>query len=198
SRAPRALCRFAAQKPGRRQTGISDLLTSLSAHARSRIVFSGVKLGNPPVVAALKDSKVPVEFIGNGWDGGNGELTMVLDELAEKSEARGWLRVGNAFQKIRLADQRSQARQRYASYADFLSGSRVVWASFNFVHYKAWQFDHEGLWLGSANPTEDAFSGFYESGIYCLDAKLAEAADATIALDMANSIPIRSENVDRR
>ena len=194
SAAPRALCRFAAQQPGGRLTALSDLLMSLVTNAKQRISASGVTVGRIPLTLALRASAaagVQVDFIGNGWDGGNGELTMVLDKAIDDRLSTGSLGSAKLLSLLRLWDMRTQSRNRFYSYQDYASQPHfTVWNYFNFVHYKAWSFDRYGVWVGSANPNEQAFTNFNESGVMCIDARLAAAFSTQLALDLANSVPI--------
>ncbi len=198
---PRALCRFAAQRPGGRLTGLSDLLMALVKKSKTRITASGVSIGRIPLTLALRDAAaagVQVDFLGNGWEGGNGELTMVLDKAIQDKLSRGSLGFAKVLNLLRSSDMHTQARNRFHSYQDFVSEPRfTVWNYFNFLHYKAWSFDRYGVWVGSANANEQAFTNFNESGVFCIDAQLSNTFASQLALDLANSVPLPKGTMKR-
>ncbi|MBI3554678.1 MAG: phosphatidylserine/phosphatidylglycerophosphate/cardiolipin synthase family protein [Deltaproteobacteria bacterium] len=201
SGAPRALCRFAAQRPGGRFTALSDILLSLVRKSKERITASAVTLGRIPLTLALREAAAAgtqVDFLGNGWDGGNGELTMALDEAIQDRLSGGNLGFAKILNWLRASDMRTQARNRFYSYQDYAGEPHMrIWNYFNFVHYKAWSFDHYGVWVGSANPTEQAFANFNESGVLCIDSRLAESFASQLSLDLANSVPLPAKNMGR-
>ncbi len=199
SDSPRGLCRFADQKPDRSSTGISKLLEALIQNSKKRIFFSGVTIQNNPLLVPLHEAArrgVVVDFFGNGWIGGNGELTMFLDELIQEQKEKGNLRVAQLLDWLKIRDMDQQASKRLQSYKELLVSPRItVWQYSGFVHYKAWSFDHLGVWVGSANPTPASFENFDESGVLCIDSKLSENFAQQVSADLANSSPLQPETM---
>jgi phosphatidylserine/phosphatidylglycerophosphate/cardiolipin synthase-like enzyme len=190
---PQALCRFAGQKPRLRSTAVSDLMIALTGQARSEIFLSGVDLGDSPVSAAIREKAragTRVDFLGNGWESGDGELTMVLDEWISSSEAEGRRKLARALEILRDWDRRRVARDRFADMRGWATVPGFqAWAQLTFQHYKAWSFDGYGIWVGSSNPDRKSYDALYEAGALCLDQSLAEAFGQTRTLDLANSVP---------
>jgi phosphatidylserine/phosphatidylglycerophosphate/cardiolipin synthase-like enzyme len=190
---PEGLCRFAGQKPGKRGTAMTDLMIALTKSARNGIFLSGVQLGESPVATALNERAregLPVDFLGNGWEAGNGELTMLLDEWIEERKANGQHRMARALELVRDRDRKYTTRNAMAGVSELVHAPGFsAWAHFNFLHYKAWSFDHHGVWVGSANPDRKGYEKFYEAGALCLDSGLARDFAIQREIDLANSVP---------
>ncbi|OQW48181.1 MAG: hypothetical protein A4S09_13815 [Proteobacteria bacterium SG_bin7] len=196
-------CLFVSQKPKSKKRDLQNLLLNLSEKSKQSIIASGVKiLQNDSTMSLIKLLKnksisgVRVDYIGNGWDGGNGELTMYLNELYHRYLDRGRKYLAKTINWLREKDQISQSKKHFKAYKSLVADSDItVWTYFNFVHYKVWSFDNSGIFVGSANVAEDSFESFYEAGVFCLDRALSEELNHELARDKANSIPIYRESL---
>ena len=198
---PRALCRFVGQAPQGDNRALQSLLEALISQSQRQIFGSGVKIGGKdvPLVRRLIDRSnagVRVDFLGNGWGGGNGELTMAFDEWIERARRHGLSWIARLLGKARGWDQRHQMEKHFASFREILSGSKMtVWTHFGFVHLKSWSFDKYGVFVGSANPTSDAFDSFFEAGVLCMDESLAQDFEKETLRDLVNSVPWTKETL---
>ena len=178
--------------PNEKKTEISGLWLSWVENSAKQIVLSGVKVDENLVIQAIRNRAqkgVSVAFIGNGWSGGNGELTMLLEEWAQNFNKREFRRISNILEKLRDLDRDLQTEKRSRAYASLAASGVASWLHFNFVHHKIGFFDRAGVWIGSANPNKDSYFKSYESGIFCLDNKLSREVSKMVELDMANSVP---------
>jgi phosphatidylserine/phosphatidylglycerophosphate/cardiolipin synthase-like enzyme len=184
------LCRFAEQMPEGKNRSMENLLVSLVRKSKEKVFLSGVKFDadSPVFKAALARATdgADFNFLGNGWEGGDGELTLYLDELIQEHPGLSpYLLLLRNWDVNRIARKRAQA---VAPLAD-LSHVRL-WSFFSFLHYKVALFDHEGFWVGSANPDWDSVTGYDESGIFCMDKTLNQTLSDTTEIDLSNSIPL--------
>lgn len=177
----KGICRFAAQKPGGRERTMERLLDSWIGSARKNIFFSGVKLdpNSPWAVRARERAEhgVQVDFLSNSWQGGNGELTMLLSEWVLSLNQRplgglglakliGWLR---DWDRDRVFKRNERDQKRLVGPRDLR-----IWSYPGFAHYKVWSVDQSGVWIGSANPDQDAIHDSYEAGVLCEDEALTQ------------------------
>lgn len=197
--APVNACRFLAQRPNGERRALENGIYEMIKRAKSNVFFSGVKVSpwlesasrSRRLLAELKLKSregVVVDYLGNGRDGGNGELTMVLNEWIGGTD-KTWVR--DALTWVRDWDSERTLRKHMASYASLLGDSNItVWTHFNFVHYKAWSFDNSAVLIGSANLHDESWDSFYEAGVLCWDSKLSGELRRQRALDLANSLPL--------
>lgn len=184
------LCRFAEQMPDGKNRSMENLLVSLVEKTKEKIILSGVKFDadSPVFKGALARARegVDFDFLGNGWEGGDGELTLYLDELIQKNPM-----LSSYLRFLRNADVNRIARKRAQAVAPLAGLPHVaLWSFFSFLHYKVALFDHDGFWVGSANPDWDSVTGYDESGIFCMDKSLNQAISDTTQIDLSNSIPL--------
>jgi phosphatidylserine/phosphatidylglycerophosphate/cardiolipin synthase-like enzyme len=184
------LCRFAEQMPGGEERSMEKLLVSLAEHSKEKIFLSGVKFDpdSPLFKTALTRAREGVDFnyLGNGWEGGDGELTLYLDELIRDHST-----LAPVLSLLRNWDVNRVARKRALASTSFVGGAHIeLWSFYSFLHYKLALFDQEGSWVGSANPDWDSVTGYDESGIFCMDKTLMEKLSDTTDVDLANSIPV--------
>ncbi|MEQ1878271.1 MAG: phosphatidylserine/phosphatidylglycerophosphate/cardiolipin synthase family protein [Bdellovibrionia bacterium] len=189
-------CWFLAQKPGGAKRDIETSLLQLARGANKSIFLSGVKISerkdaDTPSGRLLRTLKLkargglPVEYMGNGPEGGNGELTMVLNEWIQESPYRP---VREGLRLLRDWDSRRTTAKHDKAYRDFLTEPNMtVWNYAGFLHYKIWSFDSESVFIGSANLHDESWNDYYESGVLCKDKKLARELEKKLALDRANS-----------
>lgn len=179
--AKEGVCRFAAQKPGGREHTMERLLDSWIGSARKNVFFSGVKLDTKsPWAAHARDRAehgVQVDFLCNGRQGGNGELTMLLNEWVSGLEQKpiggfglarlvGWLR---DWDRDRVFEKNERDQRGLIGPRDLR-----IWSYPGFAHYKVWSVDQRGFWIGSANPDREALHDDYEAGVLCEDEALTQ------------------------
>jgi phosphatidylserine/phosphatidylglycerophosphate/cardiolipin synthase-like enzyme len=193
------LCRFVAQRPKGELRGLERLWLKLTRDSRETIILSGVKIAYgkgvaKEIVQELKKKSqggVQVDYIGNGQVAGNGELTMALNQIISTSGSV----IGALLKWLRDWDADRKWRQHIEAYIRVLNRSQIrIWQYLNFIHYKTWNFDHMGIWIGSANLDDDAFSDFYESGVLCVDASLEKDFRQVLEVDMKNSTRYTGSN----
>lgn len=172
----------------------SNALLYWIPRAQKSIFFSGVKMETKKnslsdeikslLVSSAKKG-IPVTYLGNGPGGGNGELTMVLDEFIQAQHFFSPL-----FKWIRNWDNQNRLKKHYAEYSKWSPESKVKINMYDqFVHYKVWNFDDESLIVGSANLENDAFEKLHEAALFCRDEKLVQEWKKAQNLDLQNSEP---------
>lgn len=190
---PELVCRFAAERPRLGVNDIQVLWKDLISISQKEIVFSGVKveIGDSSLGAILKEKSnkgVSVKYLGNSYLSGNGELTMVLVEWMESLKKSSFSFLVPLLSKINDWDKRRVAYNNQELYDVVKSNSKIdIRGYFNFIHYKAWLFDAPGVFIGSANLDMDKFNKVYDTGIYCLDAKIHSQLKAEFLRDQKNS-----------
>lgn len=187
-------CYFLSENPSRGLNSWSNTLLYWSTHARKNIFFSGVKIdsGDNKKTQKIREAllnaterKVSVQYLGNGAAGGNGELTMVLNEWMERFPA--W---AGALKWIRDWDAKNRLNKHHAEYKK--------WPQINilehdqFVHYKVWKFDQESLLIGSGNLADESFEKFHEAALFCRDKSLVQEWEKAQSEDISNSTPFRN------
>ena len=201
---PQGLCRFAGQSPeAEGREGITKLWSAMTRASRDEVRFTAVRIEMPAaedannpasdVFRALEErgrAGVEIDFVGNGPASGNGELTMVLEEWIEQGLTAGkwWAHPLRWIQKV---DAEAKAASHDREYRRFLKlPNAYVWKHFNFMHEKAWSFDRHAVWIGSANLDASMLGGYYESGVLCMDSRLASDFSKGWVLDRINSVPM--------
>ncbi|HEX4923983.1 MAG TPA: phospholipase D-like domain-containing protein [Bdellovibrionales bacterium] len=197
--APVNACRFLAQRPKGARRALENGALQMIKASKSSVFFSGVKVSpwlenaspSRRLLAELKLKSregVTVDYLGNGRDGGNGELTMVLNEWISGTE-KPWLR--DAIAWVRDWDAERTLRQHQQAYIGVMQDSEItVWTHFNFVHYKMWGFDNSAFLISSANLHDESWNSFFEAGVLCWDSKAAGELKRQRMLDLANSLPL--------
>ena len=184
------LCRFSSEYP---KLGIKDnqrLWKELIKVSQHTITFSGVKVEtqNGEIGQLLKEKSlngIHVDYIGNGFEGGDGELTMELVRWMKEHPSLGsLLNALNEWDKKRVYKTNSEL------YTNLKEDSKInVLNYFNFIHYKTWLFDYPGFFIGSANLDESKFNVVSEAGVYCLDSEQYLELQAYLERDKKNSKP---------
>ncbi len=162
--------------------------------AQEEIFFSGVKIETKKdflsgqikeLLTKSAEKGTQITYLGNGPNGGNGELTMVLDELILAYPSFSLF-----FKWIRDWDNQNRLKKHIAEYSKWSPESKVKIMMYNqFVHYKVWSFDDEALIIGSANLEDDAFEKLHEAALFCRDEKLVQEWKKAQNLDLQNSGP---------
>lgn len=191
-------CRFVAQRPKMGIRNIESMLEKLISASHIEIYFSGVKvdIGEGSLGRGLKEiSKkgVEVNYIGNGYLSGNGELTMVFDEWITGIKKGSFAFFSPVIEGINDWDKRRVARDNKKLYDKLLENSKInIWTYFNFIHYKVWLFD-QSFFIGSANLDEDKFGDVYDAGIYCQNSYVHDLLKAQLLRDKNNSVLYRGQ-----
>jgi phosphatidylserine/phosphatidylglycerophosphate/cardiolipin synthase-like enzyme len=197
---PSGLCRFAVQHPSGEKRNLENLITAYLTASRSSITGSSVKFLYPlgvksstgriaELLKAQAKAGVSVNLFGNGYDGGDGELTMLLDEKSDALEPRH-PEIAALFEKINHLDVNHQAQVNLRQFKDLTSVSGLtVWTYFNFTHQKIWSFDRGAILVTSMNFDTKSFDSLYESGVICSDEGLRRGFENQQALDLVNSVP---------
>ena len=172
----------------------SNALLYWIPRSQKNIFFSGVKIETERnnlsdeiknLLVASAEKGIPVTYLGNGPDGGNGELTMVLDEYIQSQHFLSPL-----FKWLRNWDNKNRLKKHFSEYSKWSPQSKVKINMYDqFVHYKVWNFDDEALIVGSANLDNDAFEKLHEAALFCRDEKLVQEWKKAQDLDLQNSEP---------
>lgn len=201
-------CRFVAQRP---QGEKRDLEIALREHLRASknsVSISSVKFlvapGDNKIVSEflslMKQKNLSVDFFGNGVDGGNGELTIEVNDWIRQIDQGGtdglswWKRLKRTFlvQMSRNA-YKNHADINFENYRLLLENPNLqIWLHSNFVHHKVWEFDHHAFAVTSALFADRTFNEFYDSGLICYKSGLISRARS---FDLLNSVPITAESV---
>lgn len=189
------LCFFLSEDPNKGLKSLSNTLQYWTSLAQKEIFFSGVKLeaGELPLTQQIRESLLKakerglsVSYLGNGPQGGNGELTMVLNEWIAKypffSGLLTWLRD---------LDSRQRVKKHFAEYEKY-SGLPIFMYD-QFLHYKVWNFDNESLLIGSANLADESFNKFYEAALFCRDKNLSLEWKKAQELDLSFAKPFKKK-----
>ena len=191
---PDKVCRFISERPS---MGIKDIQTFWKEQVKinqKELFFSGVKVevGDGSLGRIIKDKSkngVSTHYLGNGYDSGNGELTMVLNEWILNFKKKSWPFLASLLEKINDWDKSRLARKNQEFYNRLKENASInVWAYFNFIHYKVWLFDHPGFFIGSANLDESKFGQVSDAGIFCFDSHLHHELKAQLLRDRLNSV----------
>ncbi|MCB0420631.1 MAG: phosphatidylserine/phosphatidylglycerophosphate/cardiolipin synthase family protein [Bdellovibrionales bacterium] len=195
-------CRFVAQRPKGEKR---DLELTLIEHVRAtqkQLSISSVKfvLSDDPksvvgkFLKLFSDRNLEVEFFGNGVRGGNGELTMELNDwvqdLTRRQETLSWWENIKLKLLSRWSEEsyKKQWSKNKASYRQILDHWDVkIWLHYNFTHHKTWEFDHSAYIFTSALFSDRTFNDFYFAGVICYRRGIM---DRVRAFDLANSIPL--------
>jgi phosphatidylserine/phosphatidylglycerophosphate/cardiolipin synthase-like enzyme len=196
--AGRGRCRFVSQRLKAGERDLQELWLEQAKAAKKEILFSGVNVdGHFELAQVLKEraaAGLAVEYLGNGWDGGNGELTMLLNEWVRDLRAAGWAWAAGLVEEIRDWDRRRLLRKHEEQYDALAAAGVKVWMHSQFVHHKAALFDGAGVLISSANPSPESFEGPTEAGVFCLDPTLAKTMADMFQADRSRSVLYSRKN----
>lgn len=141
-------------------------------------------------IFAATERGVKLDIIGNGIDGGYGEVSNMINRIKMKSRfdfkpihktifsiLTGWLDKGAA-----------KKNQPYLEYIQKLPNARA-WANFQYMHSKMMQVDRVVNMVSSYNLEEWSGDKSHEGAIICLDESLSRQMDESFLRDFANSVP---------
>ncbi len=200
------ICRVFAQHPKGKKTAYADLIKASARLSKNQIRFSTTKFlynvdqfdpesPSDNIIRELKRKAfvdgVRVDMIGNGVDGGNGELNMDLKRRIQKArdEDKGFQE--DVFRYLDEAVAEADAKKSYLRMFDFIKTPGIrAWTYFNFYHLKHWNFDRVATLIGSVNFDDKSFNKRFEIGMQCMDRSVQDQYESMTALDLANSIPV--------
>jgi len=188
-----AKCLFLSQRPREGMRDYEKAIVENVKRAEKEIIFSGVKVNARDSETAhllrLKSSNgVQVNYIGNGYLSGNGELAMLFDEWINELN-HSFSFIAPVLENIKLWDNRRVALENKKLYDALIAESSInVWAYFNFIHHKVWLFDGPYFIIGSANFDEEKFSEVSDAGLFCADQKVHDLLKEELLRDQQNSL----------
>ena len=146
------------------------------------------------IIQAAKRN-LDVEFISNGVDGGNGELTSAYRLGMQRAYQKGNHLTYSLFRTILEHEPEHNARdhRRYLLYLRKSAGIRT-WTHFNYIHAKQIFIDRILTSISSMNLDRASIQRNYEAGIVCMDHSLSQAMEKQLTLDLVNSVPVVSSN----
>jgi phosphatidylserine/phosphatidylglycerophosphate/cardiolipin synthase-like enzyme len=202
------VCRVLVQSPYNRNLSIAKVLETHIAHARHSIFLT-----TPEVKFSLDHEKttpldsfyetlkerarsgVPVEFLSNGLDGGNGELTAALRMGLEHALTYGLRLKALFYQHILSFEPRNNARDHRNYLVDLHRTPNLrTWTHFNYIHAKQAYLDRIVTVVSSLNLDLPSVERNTEAGIVCMDERLSKEMEPQLALDLGNSVPVTSAN----
>jgi phosphatidylserine/phosphatidylglycerophosphate/cardiolipin synthase-like enzyme len=195
------LCRFVAQRPAQGVRDIENLWEILTKANRHELFFSGVKveIGEGTLGKLLKEKSnqgMSIHYLGNGYLGGDGELTIVFDEWIAQMKKGHFSFLAPVLEGVNNWDKRRVARENKKFYEDLTAQSKIsVWTYFNFIHHKVWLFDRPAFFIGSANFDVSKFDKVADTGIYCQDEAIHDELKKQLLRDRRNSVLFKSEEV---
>ncbi|NDG84703.1 MAG: phosphatidylserine/phosphatidylglycerophosphate/cardiolipin synthase family protein [Proteobacteria bacterium] len=204
----RGVCRVLVQDPMHRNLSIAEVLKAHVLQTRRSIFITTpeVKFNLEPRSDSLLDSLylslvdraragVPVEFLSNGLDGGNGELTAALRMGLENSLQSGRPLRASLYRWILGFEPANNARdhRRYLTRLHETPNFRT-WTHFNYIHAKLAYLDRTVTFVSSLNLDRASVDRNTEAGILCMDEHLSGEMEPQLALDFANSVPVTSSN----
>ena len=205
----RGACRAMIQFPRNQNLSIAEIMKVHAEHAEQSIVLTSPEIqfkiparkrseGDhliASLIDAARDRAVKVELISNGVDGGNGEFTEFMREKLEKAQEKDRWVLADFLDWVLSFQPQHNARnhRRY-----LLQLARVphfrTWTHFNYIHAKQAFFDRVATFISSVNLDQASMDRNIEAGALCMDEKLSRQMEAQLALDLANSTPVVSEN----
>lgn len=192
------VCFFLSENP---DLGFQSWSTSLLywiPKTTSSLFFSGVKLeyGKHPRTIAIRSliekastEGVQVTYLGNGAQGGNGELTMVLNEWIESWKSH-FLPISSWLKSLRDWDSEKVWNKHQENYGNWKRSDNLKIHMYDqFVHYKVWAFDDTSLLVGSANLADESMEKFFEAGVLCRDEALVQEWKKAQQEDLSHAEP---------
>ena len=204
----KGVCRVLVQSPYNRNLSIASVLKKHTAQARHSIFLTTPEvkfnLGNETsskldsLYETLKEKArkgVPVEFLSNGLDGGNGELTAALRMGLEHALEYGLRLKALFYRKILSFEPRNNARGNRQYLVNLRQTPNLrAWTHFNYIHAKQAYFDRIVTAVSSLNLDVPSVERNTEAGIVCMDKHLSSEMEPQLALDFGNSVPVTSAN----
>lgn len=203
------VCRFVSQNPDTDKHKLSKVFMEYIKHSQERMnLTTGSIYFDLPIhdakeraretynkqlfknIFAATDRGVKLNIIGNGIDGGYGEMSNMINRIKMKNRFKfkpihktiysiltSWLDKGAA-----------KKNQPYLEHIQKLPNARA-WANFQYMHSKMMQIDRVANMVSSYNLEEWSGDKSHETAIICLDESLSKEMDVSFLKDFANSVP---------
>jgi phosphatidylserine/phosphatidylglycerophosphate/cardiolipin synthase-like enzyme len=202
------VCRVLVQDAGRRNLSIAEVLKThiLGSGHSIFITTPEVKFHLDPRPELLLDSVflalreraaagIPVEFLSNGVDGGNGELTAGLRMGLEHALQSGRPVRASLYRWILGFEPAMNARDHRKHLSKLRETPNLrAWTHFNYIHAKLAYIDRTVTFVSSLNLDHASVDRNTEAGIVCMDHHLSSEMEPQLALDFSNSVPVTSSN----
>lgn len=134
---------------------------------------------------------VKLDIIGNGIDGGYGEVSNMINRIRMRKRfdfkplhktlmtiMTSWLDKGAA-----------KKNQPYLEHIQRMPNARA-WQNFQYMHSKLMQIDRTVNLVSSYNLEEWSADKSHEMSVICMDEKLSRQMDESFLRDFANSVPV--------
>ena len=198
----KGVCRMMLQSSHDRNYSYGDVLKSYAANSKESMIFTGPELEYSPrhsipffdeVRTAATQRGVKVELVGNGVDGGSGEITTEMRlQMEEASEDRRKLRY-DFFHKLLNIEPQHVARGHRKNLRELsITPGIRTWTYFNYIHAKQAYFDRIVTSISSFNFDTASFDRNIEAGAICMDENLSAEMEPQLTLDLVNSVPVIS------
>jgi phosphatidylserine/phosphatidylglycerophosphate/cardiolipin synthase-like enzyme len=208
-------CRFVIQGPQHDKNRLSKTFIALSMMARENMNFTtGSIMFDHPLVHNRQerqrftwnktffnsifdnsDNGVKLNIIGNGIDGGYGELSNMLRRGLRKMGGKKIKRIQFsklAAQAISTKADFSAAKKNYP-YLEYVEAlpNATAYSNFQYMHAKMLYYDRIVAVVGSYNLEEWSADKSHEAAVVCMDKKLNKQMDLSFVRDYVNSMPTK-------
>ncbi len=155
-------------------------------------------------VEELQKSGISLDFITTGTDMTGNEIIDIKNEEIKELLLNETLSDKSLQKKIRKKLKSIKKWNDYFGEAHFSNlledyarfDSTRVWLHLSFLHSKVFYFDRILSSIGSYNFQHNATDHSYENTLLCLDKDLNNALDEVFVRDMANSVPLKFNNLE--
>lgn len=133
---------------------------------------------------------VKLDIIGNGIDGGYGEVSNMINRLKMRSRFK-FKPIHKTIMSILttwLDKGAAKKNQPYLQYIQQQPNARA-WANFQYMHSKLIQIDRTVNMVSSYNLEEWSADKSHEMSVICMDKKLSGEMDQSFLRDFVNSVP---------
>ena len=144
-------------------------------------------------IFASAERGVKLDIIGNGIDGGYGEMSNMINRVRMK-ERFDFKPISKLLYGIITSWLDKGAAKKNQPYLEYISKqpNARAWANFQYMHSKMMQIDRVANMVSSYNLEEWSGDKSHETGIICLDESLSREMDESFLKDFANSVPAAS------
>ncbi len=145
-------------------------------------------------IFAATDRGVKLDLIGNGIDGGYGEISNSLNRLKTKIRF-SFEPIHRLFYSIMANLMNKSAAKKNQPYLEYIQNkpNARAWTNFEYMHAKLMQIDRVASMISSYNLESWSGDKSHETGIICLDESLSHEMDRSFLRDFANSLPAATE-----
>lgn len=206
----KGVCRLAVQPSGADYQPISPILYAYIEGAKDSVFMNSptVDFGDSPIGQEKRDwndilkdlmvrkatqDDVKFQIVSNGFDGGNGELTIKFREFYHRFQSSGNGLLASFFKRLMYWSQLDITKAMRASFLKLNREKNIdVWQYFGYDHAKTYIFDRLAVSVGSWNFDVHSSERSYETQLFCLDEKLLQEQEFLFLRDIVNSIPVTS------